>query len=302
LDPSQRGRGLAWFLTSDGTLDRRFTLQLPPSVTLVRWDDRPYVSPLVDVVDRGRPTGLVLVGAEAVRLLHWHAGLVTEPERSLYELELGDWRDYDAYVGHPGRSSGGMHVATFDQRVEDWRRRFLSDAASRTAREVTELGWHRMVVAGEQRVTDLFTGRLPEPVRDRIVAVVAANLLWEQPAAVAERVENALHDAWRREVHALVDGAVTTASAGGAAALGWADVLTSLVRHRVQHLAFAVDAAPDPQLLTAEIREALGSPSAALLVERAVEYAVTSGADITAVPEDLVSLLPAGGVVATLRY
>ena len=41
-------------------------------------------------------------------------------QRSLYELEPGQWRDYDAYVGHPGRTPDGMHVGTFDQRVDEW--------------------------------------------------------------------------------------------------------------------------------------------------------------------------------------
>lgn len=129
LDPRDRARGQAWFITSDGAVNRRFTLQLPPRATLVRWDDRPFVTPLVDVVDRGRPTGLVLVSAEAIRLLHWQAGGVEQPEESLYELEPGQWRDYDAYVGHPGPKPGGMHVATFYQRIDEWRQRFLAEAA-----------------------------------------------------------------------------------------------------------------------------------------------------------------------------
>jgi hypothetical protein len=61
LKPAERGRGLAWFRTADGSADQRFTLQLPPHRTLVRWDDRPYVSPLAEVAGRGRPAGLVLV-------------------------------------------------------------------------------------------------------------------------------------------------------------------------------------------------------------------------------------------------
>lgn len=119
LEPPRRGRGLAWFLTADDALDHRFTLQLPPASTLARWDDLPFVSPLADVADRGRPAGLVLVSTEAVRLLHWQDGRVAEPAQSLYEIERGEWRDYDAYVGHPGRSPAGMHVAEFDQRVEE---------------------------------------------------------------------------------------------------------------------------------------------------------------------------------------
>lgn len=129
LEPGRRGRGLAWFLTADGGLDQRFTLQLPPASTLVRWDDLPFVSPLVEVADRGRPAGLVLVSTEVVRLLHWQAGRVAEPARSLYEIQVGQWRDYDAYVGHPGRSPAGMHVAEFDQRVQEWRQRFLRTTA-----------------------------------------------------------------------------------------------------------------------------------------------------------------------------
>ena len=93
---AERGRGLAWFRTADGALDHRFTLQVPPLRTLVCWDDLPFVSLLVDVVERGRPTGLVLVTAEAVRLLQWQEGRVTEPAQSLYEIEFGEWRDYHA--------------------------------------------------------------------------------------------------------------------------------------------------------------------------------------------------------------
>lgn len=302
LQPSQRARGLAWFLTADGTLNQRFTLQLPPRRTLVRWDARPFVSPLVDVVDRGRPTGLVLVGTEAVRLLHWQAGRVEQPQRSLYELEPGKWRDYDAYVGHPGRSAAGRHVATFDQRVEEWRRRFLRDAALATGQQLSDLGWQRVLLAGERRVADAFAGQLPAPVREQVVAVVDVNLLWEKPAAVTERLEEALDEAWRRETSALVDRAIRVAHAGGAGAIGWAEVLDTLVHHRVEHLVFAAGAAADPDLLAPHTRQALGGPSGRMLVERAVEHAVASGAQVSAAPEEVASLARAGGAVATLRY
>ena len=137
-----RGRGLAWFRTADGSVDHRFTLRLPPLRTLARWDDRPYVSPLAEVAERGRPPGLVLLSAEAVRLLHWQDGRVAEPARSLYEIEPGEWRDYDAYVGYPGRSPAGLHVAEFDQRVSEWRQRFLRATAQAVGVQVTSLGWH----------------------------------------------------------------------------------------------------------------------------------------------------------------
>lgn len=60
-----------------------------------------------DVADRGPATGIILVGRDVVRLLHWEAGRTTEPERSMLELDLGDWREYAAYrcASAPSRSS-----------------------------------------------------------------------------------------------------------------------------------------------------------------------------------------------------
>jgi hypothetical protein len=302
LHPRERARGLAWFITSDGAVNRRFTLQLPPRATLVRWDDRPFVSPLIDVVDRGRPTGLVLVSAEAIRLLHWQAGRVEQPERSLYELEPGQWRDYDAYVGHPTRALGGMHVGTFDQRVEEWRQRFLTEAAIATGQRVVEFGWHRVLLTGDKPIVNDFADRLPDSVRERIVGIANANLLWEEPPAVADRLESALDEAWRRDADQLVDRAIEAAAEGGKGALGWAEVLDSLVQHRVEHLVFAASATPKPESLPPYVSDALGKPAAGMLVERAVEQAVASGAEVTVVPGDAGPLLAVGGVVATLRY
>ena len=302
LRPAERGRGLAWFVTADGALEERFTLQLPPHGTLVRWDDYPFVSPLADVADQGRPTGLVLVSAEAVRLLHWQDGRVAEPARSLYEIQRGEWRDYDAYVGHPGRSPAGMHVAEFDQRLDEWRRRFLRSTAEAVARQLSGLGWDRIVLAGERRVTDAFLQQLPEPVPGRVVAVVEANLIWEEHTAVADRLEGTLDEARSAEARALVEKALGGALAGGAAAIGWPEVIGSLVNHRVSHLIVGADATPDPALLDPRTQAALGWPSRPMLVERAVEQAVISGAEITMLPADTAELARAGGAAALLRY
>jgi len=302
LEPAERGRGLAWFQTTDGTLDHRFTLQLPPLKTLVRWDDRPYVSPLAEVAGRGRPVGLVLVSAEAIRLLHWQDGRVTEPARSLYEIEPGRWRDYDGYVGYPGRSPAGMHVAEFDQRVKEWHQRFLRATAQAVGVQVAGKGWQRILLAGEPRVTGPFLQRLPEPASGLVAAAIDANLIWEDHAAVAERLDGALHHAALRQARELAEETIRRAFAGAEAAIGWPEVTDSLVHHRVRHLIVGADAAPDPAVLDPQTQAALGWPSVQMLVERAVEQAVISGAEVTVLPADTPELIRAGGAGAILRY
>lgn len=253
--PAERGRGIAWFLTPDGALDRRLALQLPPRESLVRWDGRPFISPLVDVADRGRPTGLVLVGGDAVRLLHWEAGAVTEPARSLYELELGDWREYGGSAAGRPAHRGPSPVEGFENRVEDWRNRFLVEAARATATHLGALGWERLLLAGDPHLTDRFAQALPDPVRQRLVATAGVQLLWEEPAAAGERLDDELDAAWRRDSRALAEEAIEAVMSSGQGAVGWTEVLHSLFEHRVEHLIFAADARPDRSGLPRQIVE-----------------------------------------------
>jgi hypothetical protein len=302
LEPAARGRGLAWFLTADGSLDQRFTLQLPPASTLVRWDDLPFVSPLVEVADRGQAAGLVLVGTEAVRLLHWQHGMVTEPARSLYEIEVGEWRDYDAYVGHPSRSPAGMHVAEFGQRQQEWRQQFLRATARSVAAELDRLGWDRILLAGEPQVTTVFREELPEAVSRRVVAVAEVNLLGEEAAVIGEQLAASLAEARLQEGRALLEQAIQGSRAGGAAAIGWPEVLDSLVQQRARHLLMDAGSDPDPALIDPATQEGLGWPASRMLAERAIEQAVISGAEVTTLPADTPELERVGGAAALLRY
>jgi hypothetical protein len=79
-------------------------------------------------------------------------------------------------------------------------------------------------------------------------------------------------------------------------------VAGNLVQHRVGHLIVSLDAALDPAVLDPRTQAALGWPSPRMLVERAVEQAVISGAEVTVLPADTPELVRAGGAAATLRY
>jgi len=304
LEPAERARGVAWFLAADGSLDRRLSLQIPPRRSGLYWDRRPFVSPLVDVADRSRATGLVLVGGEAVRLLHWEAGRISEPDRSLYELELGDWRRYEAYAApNPARGQqSATNVEALRDRVDEWRRRFLRDAATAIGARLGELGWDRVVLVTDEQVAGHFAEELPTEVSRRVVATVTANVLWAEPAAVAGHLVEELSEVWRRDGQELAERALEAAAAGGGGAIGWSEVLGCLIQHRVEHLIFGEAEAPAAEIPEA-VRVEIGNPAPGMLIERATERAIESGAGVTMLSSDDAPLLAAaGGVVATLRY
>ena len=64
-------------------------------------------------------------------------------------------------------------------------------------------------------VVNGFADRLPDSAQQRIVGVANANLPWKEPAAGADRLENALNEAWRRDAYKRDDGAIEAASQGG---------------------------------------------------------------------------------------
>ncbi len=304
LDPADRGRSLSVFTTADGSLDVRVTLQLPLLGDTVRWDRRPFISPLVDVVDHGRATGLVLVDSDDVVLLHWEGGRITEPEQSRYTLSLGDWVGRDTARGRDSVSGGGKHVShgeNFEQRVDDHKRRFLHDAATKVSTRLDELGWHRILLAASPGTEDDFVGALPEQTRERIVVTLDAHLTGEDAGSIAEHVDGPLEEAWRREVEATIDSARSHSASGGAGATGAAEVLDALAQGRVAHLVY------DPQLVIPassvgpQVTAVLGEVDEALIVERAVEHAVETDAGVSAIG-DHEGLTEAGGIVATLRY
>ena len=189
-------------------------------------------------------------------------------------------------------------------------RRDLRSAGRRVARSVPdrtchryraaggEFGWHRLLLSGDKPVIDGFAARRASGLsasstltccgRSRRPSLIALITRWTRPGAGT--------------LTGLVNRAIKAASEGGKGALGWAEVLDSLVQHRVEHLVFAVNAPPNHETLAPHVSDALGKPSAEMLVERALEHAVASGADVTTVPDDAGPLLSVGGVVATLRY
>jgi len=305
LPADQRGRGLAWFVTADRSLDRRYVLQLPPSGDAVRWDARPYVVPLIEVVDRGQPVAIVLVASDSLRLVRWEQGQATEPGRSVYDLELGDWRDYAAYAAaNPARGQQTVtNVEAYEQRVDAWRQRFYRATGATIADRLAGLGVSRVLIAGERGLTQAFAELMPPQLGRDVLADAAENLSRADPAAVAERVEGRIIAERIAEARRAAEDAVQAAREGRPAALGPDETLQALAASRVDRLVLDPGHVFPVARLGSAAARALRRPEDDMVAECAVELAVAGGAEITAVEvRNAPVLAEADGMAATLRY
>lgn len=301
LTPAERARSVAWFLDLDGGSER-FSLQLPLRRDRVVADTKPFVSPLVDIADRGAPTGVILVGGDLIRLVHVEQAEATEPENSSFALSLGDWRPFGGSAG--GSPARGLlqtsHEAQYRARVEAQRDRLFGTAATETGMRLETLGWERIVLLAEGQVASRFREALPANVRDRVIAEADRNLVGEEPTVIADAVEPLIEDAWRRRTQALAVLAHDRARSGGAATLGPQETLGALAEGRVDHL--LIDPDHDFSSAAGMIPPSIGGP-ADLLGERAVEAVIATGARVTVLAADTsAALRDAGGMAALLRY
>ncbi len=301
LTPAERARSVAWILDADG-YSERFSLQLPLRRDRIVADTKPFVSPLVDIADRGAPTGVVLVGGELVRVVQIEQGEATEPENSSFELTLGDWRPFGGSAG--GSPARGRlvtsHEEQFRSRVETQRDRLFVTAATETAIRLEALGWERIALVAEGQVASRFRDVLPPSMRERLIAEADLNLVGEAPPVIADAIEPLIEGAWQRRSRGLAELADDRARSGGAATLGAQETLGALAEGRVDHL--LIDPDHDFSSAAGMIPPSIGGPPD-MLAERAVEVAIGTGAQVTALATDASEKLrDAGGMAALLRY
>lgn len=303
LSAAARGRSVSYFAGPAGVL--RIAHQLPLRDDTIRWDGRPYIGPLVELVERGRATGLVLVSGDAARLLHWEGGRVVEPERSQFTLELGDWRDYAGpAAADPARGQRtATHAESYQQRVDEWRRRWVKVLAAAIADRTRTVGWDRLLVAGAPEHTRELVQALPDEVAARVVGQADVNVIGLEAAAVAERLEATLAAVVEAEAAEAAEALARVAAAHAAdlpAAVTRESVLHALVEQRVEHLLLDPAFRHAPEELGAPARRVLDGAPPELLSERAIESAVAAGARVTTLASP--AFEAAGGMVARLRY
>lgn len=300
LEGADLGRAVAWFLALDGSLEERYVSRLPVGDHLVRLDARPFVSPLVDLAERGAPAGIVLAGQENVRLLEWSHGWIDEAADYELEIDESDWRPYRGSAGSARSRPTVAHEEHVAAREEAHRDRFFASAAAAVGERIASAGWERVLLLAGDGLAPRFHMALPEPARERVQLDLDVNLLARSAAEVAQRVEPHLEALHRHRAQALAD---RLADAGADAASGPAAVLTALAERRVERLVLDPLHVPAGGPLSDLARTVLDGAAPEYAGERAVEAALASDAAVAVLAlEESGALARADGMLAQLRW
>jgi hypothetical protein len=284
-----------------------FSVQYPVERTSVSYGERPNVRGLAEIIDDGRPRGVIALSSERVRLFEWRYGEISELAERELELIASEWRERkgpqmrDPASGHAVSSAGkDQH----DQRLDEHRRRFLKGSAGTAREALADDAGEEVVCIGEAGLCEAFlAGWEPGPKR---VAIDPADVIAEPTAVIAERATAKIVEADEERDGELVDRALDAARAGGNGAVGVAETAQALSRGQVERLLTCADrelpADGLPEDLRAEL-DAVNPLPSGRLDEWIVEEAIRTSAAITAIrAEPAERLGEHGGLAALLRY
>jgi hypothetical protein len=293
---ADRARSIAWFVALDGSVDERFSAQLALPASSVHLDVRPVVAPAVDLVERGAPTAIVLVGRERVRVLDWAHGAVEEASDLVLDVDRTDYPEHRGSAGSARHRPTVAHSEHVEARDEQQRDRFLAASAAAIGDQLARA--ERVVLVATGGLAPRLRRHLPEPAVARIRLVLDLNLAGLPAAEVAARVEPHLEALHRSDALALADALRTDGAAAGAP-----EVLTALAQRQVETLLIDPLHVPDTSTLPPIAAETLDGAGPELAGERAVEAALGAGARIeTLAVADSPALAEADGMLARLRW
>ncbi|HKG37349.1 MAG TPA: VLRF1 family aeRF1-type release factor [Solirubrobacterales bacterium] len=265
--------------------------QISRGVTQVFDRDRPYLTPLLELLDDGAPVGVLAVSAERVRLHEWALGELADLDVWEAVVFMPNWRERKAPSSpDPARVQGASSSGhdQFDQRLDANRQRFLEQVGGLVAERAERRRWRRVLAFGDARQVD----EVRQGARHHVDIELAdeANVISESDhGRLLERVEQAVEAGNRRRELELVKAALDAAHASaGRGAIGINEIERSLTEGRVRHL--LVDA-EDP------------TPDLSQVEDHLVEQALRTSAEVTPVEGEAAEVLREhGGVAALLRY
>ncbi len=219
---SRPGRTLVVFSSEAANLWR--TYHVPARIrTRLVWDERPYMRPLLTVMDEYERYGVVLVTREEARFFLFYMGEIAE-----YSFALHD------YV--PGRhKQGGWAQARFQRHIDDHALHHFRNVADVTVRLAERDNWQRIVLMGTDENVARVREYLPKAWQERIAGEVPASIT-DNFNTIRDKVIQVEQEVERKTEAERVQRVITAAEKGQNGVLGYADTLQAVQQQRVDIL------------------------------------------------------------------
>jgi hypothetical protein len=306
--PIAPGRGRIAFAALGSEWILRLESAMPVANRVVLGDG-PFIHPLLELLDEGRPAGVVLVSTDDARLLEWRLGSVHMLGRMEQEYVEAP-RERAGQIG--GGPAGSFQTPRREQRrarERDRTQRFLDQVTKAAADLAVDRRWERILVSGGARWTEPTAAGFPQALGDKVFRDTRV-LSGLDDAGLALAVTEWVHNQHQDRERQLLER-VGEAGRAGTAALGLSEVATALNAGRVAHVVYdphvrytgtvsadgalygGDEVAPDGQPQTPEPR----------LTERLVERALQTAARVSPIEGAAEGTLrDAAGIGALLRW
>jgi peptide chain release factor subunit 1 len=275
-----------------------------PVRNIARWDDTPYIVPLLEILDEYERYGVVLADKEQARLFTVFIGEIAE--------------HYDAFAPAPVKhikttgTDQWLSQRRFENRAEMHVHWHLKHVAEMLDKLVDRHGIHRLLLGGPVEATGMLQHLLSKRVRARVVdqlslpVKASAHQVLEETLRVEQRVERQIE---KQVVEQLIAG-----DAHHPSMLGLDATLRALAEERIWRLFYAEGFSSkggqcvNCGMLYAKIDGSCDYCGAAIkpvddLLERMVERVLEQDGKIAEVAGDAAMRLQwAGGVGAVLRF
>ncbi len=206
---------------------------------------RPYLSPLLDVLDEYERYAVVLLDKEKVKLFTVYLGEIEERQLEADMMpkkhKQGGWSEVGYQRAKPGvnRPQGAGGMGSFGRDVQahheahvKWHIKHVVDLLSQ---ELEHHRFDRLIVGGTEEALAEFNRQLPATLKERLVGTFTAEMfastadILRETMAIEERVE-------REKELELVNSLVEATLAGGNGTLGVDDTLMALQQGRIYTL------------------------------------------------------------------
>lgn len=294
------GRGLVIFTCRPGKIWETLTLDAPVP-TFVHVNSSTNTAPLAEVLD------------EYPRFV---VALVQRDKAAIYVAEQRRTQDETSIASDvPGQhDQGGWSQARFQRHVEFHFERHLKSVAEQLEKLYQEQPFNRLAIGGTEEVTSELVKMLHDQIARRVIGTFPVDFKHETEVETLRRARRVWEEYERQSERELVESAVNAAKSGRQGAVGIDDTVRAVFEERVHTLLVADGVTKEGAACTScdyfaperfDRCPVCGGASeeADDIVERAVEKAYLSGAQVEAVFDEARSwLLGEGGLAALLRY